>query len=226
LNTTASPTGGQSAATPRRTPWVWIALALGLVGAFALDGPVMAAVRPLHSTHFADFIRHTVRWLGIGYVQAAALLAVVVVGAVLRSRAAGVAGWALLALALSGIGANVLKVLVHRPRPWVTAAPPHAWLGYLRLHELQSFPSGEATTSFAIALVLAGGFPWLRLPLFTVAAIVAAARVMVGDHVPSDVWAGAMVGIAVGQWVLSRARARARRGGPGDGAPTGPDAGA
>jgi undecaprenyl-diphosphatase len=177
-----------------------------------MDGPVMSLVQPLRDSSLSHVLLHTVRWLGIGYVQAGVLLLVIALGAVLRHRAAAAGAWALLALAVSGLAANVLKVLIHRPRPWVSVPPPESWAGYLRLHQLQSFPSGEATTSFAIAFVLGSEFATLRAPLLLAACAVAAARVVVGNHYPSDVWGGAMLGMAVAQWLSHLARSRARRG--------------
>lgn len=191
--------------------WVWLALLAGLGAAFLVDSSVMALLKPLRDSELTHLLHHTVRMLGVGYVQAVVLLLLVLGGwAMRRPRALAAGGWALLALAASGALANILKVLVHRPRPWVTLPPPDSWLGYVRVHEFQSFPSGESTTTFAVAVSLSAWFPKLRVPLMTVAVAVAAARVVVGNHFPSDVWAGAMLGVAVGQWVAHTARRRAQ----------------
>jgi membrane-associated phospholipid phosphatase len=211
LNVTP-PAAGESVARARRALGLWLGAACGLALAFAADGPAMAPLRPLHDSSLSHLLRHTVRWLGIGYAQGVVLLLVIGAAAIWRHRAAVAGAWALLALAVSGLAADVVKVLVHRPRPWASLPPPESWVGYLRMHELQSFPSGESTTSFAIAMVLGDAFPRLRIPLMLAASVVAAARVLVGDHFPSDVWAGAMLGIAVGQWTTRLARRRAGRG--------------
>jgi undecaprenyl-diphosphatase len=197
-------------ATPRRGIWLWVGLLCGLVAALALDGPVMGLLRSLHDSHLSHVLRHSIRWLGIGYVQAGALLAVAGLGAARRSRALGAALWSLLAFFLSGAAGTVLKVLIHRPRPWVDLPPPPTWWGYLAESQLQSFPSGESTTSFAIALVLGTYYPALRPVLLVLATLVALARVVVGNHFPSDVCGGAILGLAVGQWVARLARGPAQ----------------
>jgi len=205
---------------------LWVALFLGLALMFALDVPVMGALKPLHNSSVAHTLRHTIRWLGIGYVQATVLLILILVyvpmlitclmtGGTWRwPRVMTASAWALLALATSGVAVSILKVLVHRPRPWVTLPPPHSWAEYMRLHEFQSFPSGESTTSFAVAVALSAWFPTLRYPLLILALIVACARVVVGNHHPSDAWGGAMLGIAVATWAVQLAR-RVGQGSPG-----------
>jgi len=211
-NTSAALTRAKNAARPHRARYLWLALACGLALSFALDGAVMAVLKPLRDTELAHLLRHSIRWLGVGYIQALALLLLISIGAILGHRAKSAGTWALLAFALAGATAAILKVVIHRPRPWVELPPPAAWMGYAHLHEYQSFPSGESTTSFAIAVALGAWFPWLRLPLVVVAVAVAAARVVVGNHFPSDAWAGAMLGIAAGQWVTRLAAARSRQG--------------
>ena len=68
----------------------------------------------------------------------------------------------------------------------------------------RSFPSGHA--AMAVAGALAGSqlffySAWLWWPL---AAIVAVSRVYIGVHWPSDVIAGALIGLATGWLVLGR----------------------
>jgi len=195
-----------------RSLWLWVALLVGLAAAFVADGAVTAAVRPLHDSALADFTKQTVRWVGRGDFQAGALLLMVIVGAIASRRVRLAGSWGLLAFAVSGAAASLVKVIVHRPRPWVTEAAPEMWVGYLRAHDFQSFPSGESTASFAIAVAVSGWFPRLRIPLVAAAVAVAAARVLVGSHFPSDAWAGAILGIAVGKWVTALSRRQERRG--------------
>jgi len=71
----------------------------------------------------------------------------------------------------------------------------------------QSFPSGHATTIFAAAMVI--GFLSARLfvPALLVAVIVAISRIALGDHYPSDVVAGAIVGILgayLARWLFAQ----------------------
>ena len=63
-------------------------------------------------------------------------------------------------------------------------------------------PSGHATNAFAVATVLGHRYPTYRVPLYALAASVAFARVYLGRHYPSDVLAGAAVGLVVSSVVL------------------------
>lgn len=107
-------------------------------------------------------------------------------------------GWvmAFVATAVGGSGliAAALKLAIGRARPLVVD-------GALWLHQpfafsakWASFPSGHATTAGATALVLALLFPRRARSIILVAALVAASRVVVGAHYPSDVAAGFMLG--------------------------------
>jgi undecaprenyl-diphosphatase len=72
-----------------------------------------------------------------------------------------------------------------------------------------SFPSGHASTVFAVAAVLGILIPLLRWPLLAVATGLALTRVVVRAHFLSDVIAGAAIGIATAWWLRA---AFARRG--------------
>ncbi|MGN6683243.1 MAG: phosphatase PAP2 family protein [Devosia sp.] len=71
----------------------------------------------------------------------------------------------------------------------------------------QSFPSGHATTAFALATVL--GFLSERwfYPALVLAAVIGVSRVALGVHYPSDVLAGAVVGLLGAysvRWLFAR----------------------
>jgi lipid A 4'-phosphatase len=102
------------------------------------------------------------------------------------------------ALAASGLLADLLKVLVGRTRPkllFASGAYDFTWFGWHPDH--WSFPSGHATTAAALMTALWCVWPrplWLYV---AAAALVAASRVVTGQHYPSDVIAGAVIGIVV-----------------------------
>ena len=65
-----------------------------------------------------------------------------------------------------------------------------------------SFPSGHTATSVAAAVALSSMWPAGRVAWWAIAALTAYSRVYLGHHYPSDVVAGAGVGILVALWVL------------------------
>jgi undecaprenyl-diphosphatase len=98
--------------------------------------------------------------------------------------------------ACSWLGATVvligIRAAVNRPRP---LEPDPGWLN-------SSFPSHHTTSYFAIATVYAIKFPRLAPALGAAGAMVALSRVYLGQHWPSDVLAGAVLGTGVGLLTL------------------------
>ena len=61
-----------------------------------------------------------------------------------------------------------------------------------------SFPSSHAVNNFAVAFYFYKLYPNLKWTLFTVASLIAISRPYVGVHYPSDILAGAIIGIILG----------------------------
>jgi PAP2 superfamily. len=61
-----------------------------------------------------------------------------------------------------------------------------------------SFPSGHASASFAVATVLAIKFPRTKWPILAVAAVIAASRIVRGSHYLTDAAGGAALGCVMG----------------------------
>jgi undecaprenyl-diphosphatase len=93
----------------------------------------------------------------------------------------------------------VLKNLTCRARP--SAEGAGAFLVdfpcFPAPYELASFPSGHATTAFALATLLSLWYPRGTAGLVALAALVGWSRVVLGSHFPSDVLGGAILGCAV-----------------------------
>ena len=97
------------------------------------------------------------------------------------------------ALGPVAIGVNyVVKLAVRRPRPVLEGLPP---LG--GAPSSLSFPSAHATSSFAVATAMTRVEPVAALA-FLLAAALALGRPYLGMHYPSDVLAGALLGVALG----------------------------
>lgn len=153
-----------------------------------------------------DTFRWITRWGESDWVLIPALVAVVVawlLSLVTRDR---LRQWARQFLALSsfiflGVGipsliATLLKRIIGRARPveWTAEAPlsftPLNWDAY----SYQSFPSGHATTAFALALTVAFLWPRTFWPMLGFAALVAISRIVLGQHYITDITAGAVLG--------------------------------
>jgi 4-amino-4-deoxy-L-arabinose transferase-like glycosyltransferase/membrane-associated phospholipid phosphatase len=127
-----------------------------------------------------------------------------------RPRWRGLAVQVLLSALLAGLLVIVLKPLVGRHEAGqATARFSATWIE----QRWGRFPSGHASTAFAIAASLAIEEPLLALPAAAFALLTASERLLNGKHLLSDVYVGAVLGIGAALWVASRRRARAARRG-------------
>src|SRR5438309_9668072 len=100
----------------------------------------------------------------------------------------------LFAITISDLVLSILKGAYFRPRPYQILSGVYKPLG---LDEGSSFPSGHATRAFAVAALITvqqgNKYPLLHL----LAGRASVSRVIRGLHLPSDVLAGAFLGIAL-----------------------------
>jgi undecaprenyl-diphosphatase len=121
------------------------------------------------------------------------------------------------AVALSGLATDLIKPLVGRLRPKLLFEDNLYGFDPFRIgYEYNSFPSGHATTVFALAAALALFFPRWRMPLAGFATVVGLSRIIVGAHYLSDVMAGAYVGIMTVFLLVLLCRRRGWMDFPGD----------
>ena len=102
-----------------------------------------------------------------------------------------------ISIASSAIIAEGLKVVVNRQRPWekypTEVFPQSEETGH-------SFPSGHTTLAFATATSLTLEYKkwYVAVPAYLWASSVGYSRLYLGMHYPSDVFAGALIGVGSG----------------------------
>ena len=147
-------------------------------------------------------------WLDDVMVSASALgsagfvwLVIGVVGAIYPGHRA--AAWRLLLAMLltTAVVDGTIKPLVNRVRPF-EADPRIQLLGGRPASA--SFPSGHAARAFAGAVAATAVFPAATWAFWPAALVISFSRVYVGVHWPTDVIAGAVVGLVCAWFVLGR----------------------
>ncbi len=118
-----------------------------------------------------------------------------------RTRRAGALGLA--ALAMGFLLCNgLLKPLLHRTRPWLAV---DGLKHLVTPGDAYSFPSGHTCAAFAAAWTWHRQLPrrWMgKLAVFA-AVLMGLSRLYLGVHFPTDVLAGAMVGI-FSAWLMGK----------------------
>lgn len=120
-------------------------------------------------------------------------------------------GFLFLAIAVPGLVIAIVKRIVGRARPVIAGEDAFLYKFFLWRVEYASFPSGHATTAFAVAVAFGVLWPRLRPLLWTYAVVIALSRIIVTAHHPSDVVAGAIAG-AVGALLVRDFMAARRLG--------------
>lgn len=98
-------------------------------------------------------------------------------------------------VAISGIAANILKIILGRARPRLYIHEQIYGFDFFHIdYSWLSFPSGHAATAFGAASVLALLYPRYKVPLYAAGTLVALSRIVLTQHYPSDVIAGSVLG--------------------------------
>lgn len=101
-----------------------------------------------------------------------------------------------LAVALSLAVGELLKWVVGRGRPFVGGkANPFNFAPFAGTEAYASLPSAHSVTAFALAFAVAAAWPRARGLMIAYALVIAATRLVLLAHHPSDVVAGATIGI-------------------------------
>jgi undecaprenyl-diphosphatase len=173
---------------PRGTPGLW---PVRILTDFGKDAYVLAALAAmlLLAGFVATALRGTSRtlWLGFG------LRLQFVFFAVLMPLLAG----------------ELIKWVAGRGRPFVGGhANAFNFVPFAGTEAYASFPSAHAITAFALAFAVSAVWPRARAGMIVYALLIAASRLVLLAHHPSDVVAGGLIGVvgamAVRYWFAAR----------------------
>jgi membrane-associated phospholipid phosphatase len=100
------------------------------------------------------------------------------------------------------LAGEVIKWIVGRGRPFVGGeANAFNFAHFAGTEAYASFPSGHAVTSFALAFAVSAIWPRARAAMITYAIVIAISRLVLLAHHPSDVVAGALIGVVGAMFV-------------------------
>jgi membrane-associated phospholipid phosphatase len=107
------------------------------------------------------------------------------------------------------LAGEIIKWVVGRGRPFVGGeANAFNFVHFAGTEAYASFPSGHAIASFALAFAVSAIWPGARLTMIVYALLIATTRLVLLAHHPSDVVAGALIGVVgatfVQYWFAAR----------------------
>ena len=106
----------------------------------------------------------------------------------------------LVALISAGTASLIVKRIIlffiQRPRPYMVLSEAHTLISKSASESFQAFPSGHALFFFALAMAVYFYHKKWGIVFFIGAALMGLARIFVGVHWPSDILAGAILGVA------------------------------
>jgi membrane-associated phospholipid phosphatase len=152
-----------------------------------------------------------VLWLLAGILFAVAILSVRLRG-ISRVRLLGFGlrlQFVFFAVLVPVLFGEVVKWIVGRGRPFVGGkADAFNFKHFAGTEAYASFPSAHAITAFALAFAIAAVWPRARVAMAVYAVLIAVSRLVLLAHHPSDVVAGALIGVVgamlVRYWFAAR----------------------
>lgn len=168
----------------------------GILSFFFLDLPVALCFNDLKDTGLYRFFKFITRQGESQWYLVTGLIGFIL----LRKKKPAIASSALLlfsSVALSGLAADLIKIIAGRARPKLYFRETLYGFDFLHFeHAWISFPSGHSATAFSAASTLGILFPRYRLFFFLWAVLIAFSRVATTQHYLSDVLAGSLLGAA------------------------------
>jgi len=156
--------------------------------------------------YFLAFIDPFMHVISDGTTLALIAVMLYVIGKFINIRLTEAGKYLCIGFLTTGIVVQILKHLFGRARP--RFMDDFLFIGPTLKGGYDSFPSGHTAEAFCFAYILARYFPRQKILFFVYAIIVALERTEDCSHFPSDVVAGALVGIIIGKLLFEIFRAK------------------
>jgi membrane-associated phospholipid phosphatase len=216
----SSPLRAEAAARTRRhVVWLLAIGAVAVAGLMVFADAWEIGLMPPRGTASLWPARILTDFAKDAYVLGALLLALVIIALAvprsrqhLRSRLLGVGTqieYLFLAVLIPVLAGEVIKWVVGRGRPFVGGkADAFNFVPFNGTEAHFSFPSAHSITAFALAFAVSAIWPRTRLVISVYAIVILLTRLVLLAHHPSDVVAGAVIGVsgamAVRYWFAVR----------------------
>ena len=169
--------------------------------AFIFDNALTVRLRELQHIAILHSVDPLFNFASHGLTLIVSALILYLLGIHLKRRSLFETGKLLIISFISaGLTAQVLKHLLGRARPRVTG--DLLFIGPTLKGGYDSFPSGHTTVAFSFAYVLANLFPRYGVLFYAAAVLTGFERVVHSSHFFSDVCAGAVIGLFIGNAVV------------------------
>jgi membrane-associated phospholipid phosphatase len=110
---------------------------------------------------------------------------------------------AFLSIILAEFATGVLKICVGRMRPVIFDALGQTGFNPFSLSDIwHSFPSGHTAAAFAALVSIGLAYPKIKWATWSLAAVIGVSRICIGEHFPSDILAGAFIGMAAADIIV------------------------
>lgn len=169
---------------------------------FYLDKLIILWIRSLHRGNLKlysilEYIDPLINFIGNGATLFIISIILYLSGRYLNQRLYDAGTSMFIGFISTGIVVQILKHLIGRARPRLTLDP--VFIGPSWESGYDSFPSGHTAVAFCLACILSQHFPKYRFIFYFFAIVVGFERFEDVAHFPSDVMAGAVVGIIIGK---------------------------
>ncbi|MCD6136084.1 phosphatase PAP2 family protein [Candidatus Bipolaricaulota bacterium] len=167
-----------------------------LDGLLRWDERMLEAISESSSLNKMSTLLISATYMGDGYLWGGLALGLILFGRPIdRSYVVLGVGTMIVSIAIF----RMFKTFFARPRPILVVSPLRS-----RFLDSYSFPSGHATTSFALAWVISVCYPhlWVQVIIYLAAIVISLSRVYMREHYPLDVICGALLGTFTSIYLL------------------------